>query len=522
MRISTAQYYETTAANYQRNFNKAIASSAEASSLVRINTAADDPIGAGRLLQLGQQSALLDQYNGNISSIKSTLSLSETTLTSIGTALQRAKEIALSANNGNATDADRQAYAAELSQIQEQVLGLMNSQDSSGNYLFSGSKTDTPPYSRNSDGTYSYNGDQSTLDLAIGDSLSVASNTTGWAAFQQAINTSRTQSNMTAPAVDDGRVTLSNGQIGNSATYNASFAGGEPYTVSFLSSTQLQITDVLGNDVTAEATQNGVISNSNGANQVVSFRGVNLNLNINLQPTDTNPDAVIAGHSFQLSAKPDTFNTSRSPGNPSTAVITGAAQSNAAAYNSTFPSGGAILKFTSATAYDLYASPLTADSRPVSSGTMAGSTATAAGVAFTLSGTPAAGDQFVVQANTHQTQNVLDTLGQMTAALNTPVDNDTVAKQRLLAAMDSGISNLTSATDQLAVEITSVGVRAQALEDQSMTNQSLVLANTTTQSSIRDSDPAEVMTRLTLQQTMLQAAQLAFSKITQLGLFNKI
>jgi flagellar hook-associated protein 3 FlgL len=223
-----------------------------------------------------------------------------------------------------------------------------------------------------------------------------------------------------------------------------------------------------------------------------------------------------------LSSKPDSFNTSRSPGNPSTAVITGATQSNATAYNSTFPSGGAILKFTSATAYDLYASPLTADSRPVSSGTMAGSTATAAGVAFTLSGTPAAGDQFVVQANTHQTQNVLDTLGQMTAALNAPVDNDPVAKQKLLATMDSGISNLTSATDQLAVEVTSVGVRGQALDDQSMTNQSLVMANTTTQSSIRDSDPAEVMTRLTLQQTMLQAAQLAFSKITQLGLFNKI
>ena len=30
------------------------------------------------------------------------------------------------------------------------------------------------------------------------------------------------------------------------------------------------------------------------------------------------------------------------------------------------------------------------------------------------------------------------------------------------------------------------------------------------------------MTQLTLQQTMLQAAQLAFSKISQLGLFNKI
>jgi flagellar hook-associated protein 3 FlgL len=522
MRISTAQYYETTAANYQRNFNKAIATSAEASSLVRINTAADDPIGAGRLLQLGQQSALLDQYNGNISSVKSSLSLSETTLSSIGTALQRAKELALSANNGSVTDADRKAYAAEMSEIQQQVLGLMNSRDSAGNYLFSGSKTDTTPYSQNSDGTYSYNGDQSSINLGIGDGLSVASNTTGWDAFQQSINTSRTQVNMTAPAMDDGRVTLSNGEVSSSTTDNAKFAGGEPYTVSFLSSTQLKITDTLGNDVTAEASQGGAVSNSNGANQTVSFRGVDLSLNINLKAGDTVPDAVIAGHSFQLSSRPDSLNTTRSPGNPSMAVVTGSAVSNPVAYNSAFPAGGAILKFTSATNYDLYASPITASSRPVSSGTMAGSNATAAGVTFTLGGTPAAGDQFMVQPNNHQTQNVLDTLGQMVAAMNAPIDGNTVAKQQFQAAMASGLNNLTSATEQLGSAITSIGARGQSLDDQAASNQSLGMANTTTQSAIRDSDPAEVMTRLTLQQTMLQAAQLAFSKISQLGLFNKI
>ena len=37
MRISTAQYYEITAANYQRNFNKAIATSNEASSLTPVS-----------------------------------------------------------------------------------------------------------------------------------------------------------------------------------------------------------------------------------------------------------------------------------------------------------------------------------------------------------------------------------------------------------------------------------------------------------------------------------------------------
>src|SRR5476651_793774 len=161
MRISTAQYYETTAANYQRGYNDTLKTSAEASSLVKFNTAADDPVGAARLLQLGQQSAALTQYSSNISSLKGSLSQSETALSSIQSAMQSAREIGLSAISGTNTDADRKAYAQQLGQIQQTVLGLMNSQDANGNYLFGGSKTSTPPYSANSDGTYSYNGDQS-------------------------------------------------------------------------------------------------------------------------------------------------------------------------------------------------------------------------------------------------------------------------------------------------------------------------------------------------------------------------
>lgn len=213
----------------------------------------------------------------------------------------------------------------------------------------------------------------------------------------------------------------------------------------------------------------------------------------------------------------------RSPGNPSTAVITGSNVTNQAAYNGAFPSGGgAVLKFTSATAFDLYAAPVTADSKPVSSGTVVGGNATAAGVTFAIGGTPAAGDQFSIQSNNHQTQNVLDTLGQMVTALNTPIDGDPVAKQKFQGAMESALGNIESAANQIGSAVTSIGARGQSLDEQTTTNETLIQANTTTQGSIRDSDPAEVMTRLTLQQTMLQASQLAFSKISQLGLFNKI
>ncbi|MNF44298.1 flagellar hook-associated protein FlgL [compost metagenome] len=133
-----------------------------------------------------------------------------------------------------------------------------------------------------------------------------------------------------------------------------------------------------------------------------------------------------------------------------------------------------------------------------------------------------AGDQFSVAVNTHETQNILDTVNQLKNALNTPTTGDAVATQKQVAALASGMANLASGIDQVSVGLSSVGGRGSALDTQSDTNQALVLANSQTQSAIRDSDPAEVMTRLTLQQTMLQASQLAFSKISQLGLFNKV
>jgi flagellar hook-associated protein 3 FlgL len=465
---------------------------------------------------------MLDQFSNNMTTIKATLGQTEAVMTSINNVLQRAKELALGAGNAGYTDADRQANASELGQIEEQLLSLMNTKDENGKYIFSGSKGDIAPFSRNTDGSYTYNGDQVTLDLPIGDTQSMATNSTGWDVFQQAINTSRTQTAMTSPAVDDGRVVLSNGQVGSDVTYNAKFRSGEPYTVNFVSDTQLQITDSLGNDVTAEASQNGVFSSTGGAaTQTVNFRGVDLKLNINLQAGDV-PSTVITGHSFTLAAKPDSFTASRSPGNPSAALVTGTAVTNSTDYHASFPGGGAILKFTSATDYDLYATPLTANSTPISSGTMAGSTATASGVSFTLAGTPAAGDQFSVAVNTHQTQNVLDTVSQLKTALSTPTNNNPIAIQKLNAAIGSGVGNLSSGIDQLASGLSSVGGRGSSLVTQTDINQSLALANTQTQGAIRDSDPAEVMTRLTLQQTMLQASQLAFSKIAQLGLFNKV
>lgn len=525
VRISTSQFYNTSSANYQRNFANAVKSQQEASDGIRVRSAKDDPVGAARLLQLEQQQNMLKQYSGNITSVRNALGTTESTLNAIGTILQRVNELAVSSGNGTFTDADRKANADELASLEDQLFSLMNSKDENGKYIFSGSKGDTPPYARNADGTYSYQGDQGKLNLQVGDMLSLAANETGYDAFEQALNTSRSETKLTAPATDDGRVSLSNGQVSGSSTYNDRFRSGEPYKIEFISSTEYKITDASNNDVTLEASQGGKFD-PNGDNTTISFRGVDLRLDITFKDGDKgNEDAAIAGHTFSLSSKADQVSGTRSPGNTSSEQVTGATITDPAAYKAAFPSGGAVLKFTGTNTFELYASPVTDSSRPLASGSLGGpngTTAMAMGVSFELSGAPNAGDSFGVKVDTHQNQNMLDTISKLRTALTTPQDNDPAARQNFLASLDSAIGNVASAINQVSSSVSAIGGRGQALDVQAETNEALSTENLKTQSSIRESDPAEVMLRLQMQTNMLQASLQAYAKVAGLSLVNYI
>jgi flagellar hook-associated protein 3 FlgL len=530
MRISTAQFYEASSANYTRTYANVIKTGEEVASQIKLNSAADDPVGAARVLQLAQQNAMLTQYKSNISTIDTSVTQSETALDSIKIALQRVSELIVSAGNATYTDKDRQAGADELKGLQSQIFSLMNSTDANGQYLFSGSKSSTPPYAQNADGTFSYKGDQSLIKLAIGDGLSIASNTTGWDAFETAVNTARTSSTLTSPAVDDGKISLSSGIVTSASKYGDEYISGQPYKLTFLSSTQYKITDANDVDVTADAGSAGAFSSANAATQVVDFRGVQISLNVNLtaaeRATTAASDAAVAGHTYALTTTPDQISTTRSPGNASTAVITNAAvgtsEQDLQDYNNTFPAGGAIIKFTSDTEYDLYASPLTSSSTKVSSGSIGTPATSSSGIAFTVSGTPAVGDTFLVNGGTQQTQNVLNTLTSVITAMTTPADGNPLARQKLQGALDSALGNISSGTERVSNAISEGGARHATSVSQGVTNDLLQGNNTVEQGKIVDSNPVDAIGRLTMQQTMLTASQLVFTRVSQLNLFSKL
>lgn len=540
MRISTQQYFDTSAAKYQNNYAGVVQAQQQASSGVRVQTAGDDPVAAQRLLMLQQQKDMLAQFSGNISNIQSSLTNEESVLTAINATIQAASQLALKAG-GVTSDADRKSISVEVGALEDQLLGLLNSKDAAGNYLFSGSKTDTPPYSRNIDGTYNYQGDENELSLQVSETLTVRTGDTGKTILEGAANNSRTQSNYTTPApvppattpsqVNDNKVAISAGLITSSVDYNKSFADGQPYKVTFSSSTQYVVRDKNNNDITSQLPGNGTFDSTKEGSASINIRGVKFDITVDLTDKATGPDAdaMVKGREFTLAAKPDTFNVSRTASNTSPTQLTNATVSNPAKYASTFPANsGVLVKFsdTDSSAFQVFAQPYNANSKPIDSGvidtTTTPSSITVAGVTFGLSGTPNVGDQFAIGASTQKTQSALDTLSQLRKALEQPTDGIPGARVKLQDALNAAVSNLTSSADQVDNVRGSIGARQNALTVQSSENESVGLANKSTMSALANIDMGEAAINLTLQQTMLEASQLAFVKISQLSLFNKM
>ncbi|WP_104911840.1 flagellar hook-associated protein 3 [Pseudomonas sp. LG1D9] len=539
MRISTEQYFNTTTARYTNNFSNVTKTQQQIDSGVRIQTAADDPVGAARLLLLQQQQDMLGQYAGNISSMKNSLNSEESVLDGINTALQRAGELALQVGGkggGGISDAERKAVAAEIGEIEKQVLSLLNSKDSSGHYLFAGGKSDTPPYARNSDGTYSYKGDETPLSLKVSDTLSMVVNDTGKSILEGTVNAGRTQA---TGSVNDGKVLVSSGIVTSPSNYDSSFTDGQPYKLTFISSTEYTVSDAAGNDITSQTPGNGKFDATKEGSASVTVHGVTFDISQKLG--DTKPgaeaDAVYKDREFTLQSKPDSFSISRTPSNTSSAQLAGGTITSQADYGSTFPNKGAVIKFTSSTAYEVYAQPITADSKPVSNGTVVPGTPaqpgpppvlatpdsiTAAGVKFDLTGAPDIGDQFAVGSNTHKTQNALDTLSQLRQALETPSDGDPIAQAMVTDVVNSAITNIKTSMAQVDSVRGSIGARLNSLAIQETENTSMVLANKSTTAAIGDTDMATASVDLAFQKAMLEASQLAFVKISQLSLFSKM
>lgn len=265
MRISTLSMQQQTVNAMLEQQSKLAQTQQQLATGQRILSPADDPAGAVRALDLTQALSKLDRYDQNADLAENHLQLEESILSSVSDVLQRVRELTLQANNDTQDNQSRASITKELSGLLDDLVGLANSRDPSGNYLFAGYQSNTAPFMRGADGTFSYQGDDGQRQLALSDSRKVAVNDSGADIFARIRNgngvftTSASLSNTGSASMDAGSVTSgANWQPGT-------------YTIQFTTANTYEVHDAGGNLLTSGNYQSG--SNISFAGGQVSLSG---------------------------------------------------------------------------------------------------------------------------------------------------------------------------------------------------------------------------------------------------------
>ena len=174
------------------------------------------------------------------------------------------------------------------------------------------------------------------------------------------------------------------------------------------------------------------------------------------------------------------------------------------------------ITFTSPTAYEITDGAVPAN--VVQTGTYAaGSAITFNGVSVTVTGAPATGDTFMV--NRSRNESIFETIGNVVDLLRQPAGNAT-ANAKLSSTLSGSLQQLDQATDHFLGVRAQVGTRLAALDSADATREAMDIDTASALSDLRDLDYAQALTKMNQQLVGLQAAQLSYSKISNLSLFN--
>ena len=184
IRISSNTLFEKGVFNLQTGQSSLVKLQDQIATGRRVRVPSDDPVAAARALEVEQSQAITEQYSRNGDSAQTALGLSENALTSVTTLIQDAKVLAINAGNGVLTATDQKSLATELRARYQELIGLANSTDGNGQYLFSGYQGATMPFAETAPGTVAYSGDQGVRLIQISASRQIAVSDAGSDVFQ--------------------------------------------------------------------------------------------------------------------------------------------------------------------------------------------------------------------------------------------------------------------------------------------------------------------------------------------------
>lgn len=139
------------------------------------------------------------------------------------------------------------------------------------------------------------------------------------------------------------------------------------------------------------------------------------------------------------------------------------------------------------------------------------------GIQITITGEPADGDTFFIERS--RPEDVFTTVSRVARALSQPA-SDPAAMAQLASTLERSLQQLDQAEDHMLGVRAQVGARLHALDSADAARENLDIDIANSLSELRDVDYAQAVAQLNQRLVGLQAAQLSYSQISQLSLFN--
>ena len=197
MRISTSQIYDAGALSIQNGQSNLFKLQNQLSTGRRVLTPQDDPVASAHALVVTQTMAVNTQSMNNQSAANSQLGLVDSQLAGLTDVLQSVRERVVQAGNTTYSQSNRESMAFELESRLNEIIGIANSDNGVGEYLFSGYSGNVKPFSINaalpasSPATTSpvtYSGDDGERLLQVSSSRQMAISVAGSDVFMNAKN----------------------------------------------------------------------------------------------------------------------------------------------------------------------------------------------------------------------------------------------------------------------------------------------------------------------------------------------
>jgi len=154
-----------------------------------VSEPSDNPAASAEMVGNTMETASVDQYTKNITSVLANVQQAGSVLSSVVTSLTQAVSLGTEGANGTNSSTSLAALAQQVQSILANVVSDANT-SVSGVYLFGGTASGTAPYTADSSSStgYTYNGNNDSNSVAVGDNFDIQVDLPGSQIFSNSSN----------------------------------------------------------------------------------------------------------------------------------------------------------------------------------------------------------------------------------------------------------------------------------------------------------------------------------------------